>query len=34
MINGEGKYYKNNIPIDCVWNDDVKFELNSSDSNN
>jgi hypothetical protein len=32
MINGEGKYFKNGKPINCVWFDDVKFELEGSNN--
>jgi hypothetical protein len=32
MINGEGKYFKNGKPINCVWYDDVKFELEGNDN--
>jgi hypothetical protein len=32
MINGVGKYLKNGKPINCVWFDDVKFELERSDN--
>ncbi len=31
MINGEGLYYKDGKPDECVWENDVKFVISSSE---
>lgn len=32
MINGEGLYYKDGKPEECVWENDVKFVISSSEA--
>lgn len=31
MINGKGLYYKDGKPNECVWENDVKFVISSSE---
>ncbi len=34
MINGEGLFYKDGKPDECVWENDVKFVIRSNEDDN